>query len=85
MLMPHERNQAIEVITNYYAANLSQLHNHNGNPTKSLLLNGHKGFASYSDYELMRTMQSLVKVSNNHEIVSFVKDISAARFMLGSE
>lgn len=80
MLMPHERSQAIQILTSTYvnSGNLS----YGGQPYKDMLMYGHKGFAEYTDHELLRAMQSLAKKSNSHEIVSFIQNIAVDKFVL---
>ena len=82
MLMPNERYQAIEILVRTYSSN-SSYNTYNGTTEiQSILRNGHKGFAAYTDGELMRAIQALAKKSNSHEIVSFVQQIAMDKFVL---
>lgn len=79
MLMPNERAQAIQVLTRNYQ---SQHMHYNNEEIQNLLMYGHKGFANFTDHELMRAIQNLAKRSNSHEIQSFVQQIAIDKFVL---
>lgn len=78
MLMPSERKQAIDILvqttvnTNY----------NTGSTLHEVLRNGHKGFASYSDLELMRALTTLGKKTQAHEVQSFLAMIAVDKFIL---
>lgn len=80
MLMPNERSQAIELLTRTYQNN--QMGYNGSVDVKNMLMYGHKGFANYTDHELMRAIQTLAKKTNSHEIVSFVQSIAIDKFVL---
>lgn len=79
MLMPNERAEAIVLLTNTYKSNMS----YGGiNDVTSMLTYGHKGFANFTDAELMRALQSLAKKTNAHDVNSFVQRIAIEKFVL---
>ena len=79
MLMPDERADAIRILTDQYQG--SQMH-HQQDAIKKMLMFGHRGFAQYSDLELMRAMQTLAKKNPQFEVQNFVSKIAADRFLM---
>lgn len=80
MLLPSERSQAIQILTNN-AAN-GDFHYHGSQAVRDMLMYGFKGFAQFSDKELLRAIQTLGKKTGNFEVQNFISTISADRFML---
>ena len=79
MLMPNERAQAIELLTNNYQSHYMHYINEE---VKKLLIYGHKGFANFSDMELMRAIQNLAKKNSSHDIQNFIQNIAIDKFVL---
>jgi hypothetical protein len=86
MLLPNERVQAIKLLTeNAFNGNLSGIsysYGSGSSEVKDLLMYGFKGFAQYTDKELLRALQTLAKRCNNFEVQNFISTISADKFML---
>lgn len=78
MLLPNERNQAIDLLVNNYSHTVS----YGSNEMLNLLRNGHKGFASYSDHELLRAVQTLARKTDKWEVKNFISTIAADKFVL---
>ncbi len=78
--MPSERTQAINILTQSYASNANFYGN--SQAVLDLLKFGHKGFASYTDLELLRAIQSLGKKTNSFEVQNFISTIAADKFVL---
>ncbi len=78
--MPCERTQAIQLLAQHYE-NSGQAR-YGGRPLQDILINGHKGFASYTDHELLRAIQTLAKKTNAYEIQNFISTIAADKFVL---
>lgn len=77
--MPSERSKAIEMLTN--AAAQGDIR-YGGDHLRDMLMYGHKGFASYSDLELVRAIQTMAKRTSNFEIQNFISTIAADKFIL---
>lgn len=80
MLMPCERAQAINLLTVTYI-NGGQIR-YGGQELNNMLMYGHKGFASYTDHELLRAIQTLAKKTNSYEVQNFISTIAADKFVL---
>lgn len=78
MLMPSERNQAIDIMVQHYQSTMHSSHQN----VKDILRNGHKGFASYTDLELLRAIQALAKKTQAFEVQNFISTIAADKFVL---
>ena len=78
MLMPTERATAITLVTNFVANTV----NYNLDSIKLILTNGHVGFATCTDRELLRLMQSLSKQNASYDIQQFLQRIAAEKFLL---
>lgn len=79
MLMPNEREQAIQIMVKHYKdTNYNQSH-----LTMDLMLrNGHKGFSAWTDLELMRGVQAIAKRNQSFDVQNFVSTIAAEKFVL---
>lgn len=78
MLMPSEREQAIQIMVKHYKDLTYNQHN-----TVDLMLrNGHKGFSAWTDLELMRGVQGIAKRNNSFDIQNFLSTIAAEKFVL---
>lgn len=79
MLTPEERAQAIEFMaTNVF----NSMYNTQQSTLKLMLVNGHKGYAAWTDLELMRGIQGIAKRTNDFHINKFIADIAAEKFIL---
>lgn len=78
--MPNERNQAIDILVNNYSQSVQ--YGGSSNSITQMLRNGHKGFASYTDHELLRAIQTLGKKTNSFEVQNFISTIAADKFIL---
>jgi len=81
MLMPNERSEAIKLLAKTYQ-NIHLQYNGNPNPAVELLTYGHKGFANFTDVELLRALQTFAKKSNSYEAQQFISSIAMDKFVL---
>ena len=81
MLMPDERSEAIRVLARSYQSIYMQ-YNANPNPTIELLIHGHKGFANFTDIELLRALQTFAKKNNAYEAQQFITSFAMEKFTL---
>lgn len=79
MLTPSERDQAISFLVKYHRDTTYSGSHH---IMELMLRNGHKGFASWTDHELLRGVQSIAKKSQSFEINNFISTIAAEKFIL---
>ena len=80
MLMPEERARAVNLLAQH-AQNSGMYHSANQS-VKDILVYGFKGFAQFSDKELMRAIQTVAKSNQSYDIQNFVSTIAADRFLL---
>jgi hypothetical protein len=84
MLSPSERSTAIDIAVKWSLLNdldgYAQVYS--STSVKNMLLYGHRGFASYSDMELMRYLQAMSITNNDSQARNFIANIAAAKFIL---
>ena len=80
MLMANERSEAIRIITRSYCN--AYLQYGNDSRITELLTNGHKGFANFSDAELLRALQTLARTTQVFEAQQFITTLAMDKFVL---
>lgn len=79
MLTPEERAKAVEFMaTNTF----NHMYNAQQSTIKLILINGHRGYAAWTDLELMRGLQAIAKQTSDFHINKFIADIAAEKFIL---
>lgn len=82
MLSPEERAKAVEILVDHYVNKLQSEASNYSPDLKNYLTNGFKGFASYSDSELVRLLNKLGRKGDNWEAQDFVSSLLLDRIIL---
>ena len=78
MLKPDERAKAIKIMAMGYQSQMQ----YNHQQITDMLMFGHKGFAAFSDGELLRAISTFAKQNNNYDAQQFIAGIALDKFVL---
>lgn len=82
MLSPQDRCKAIDLLCKKQTDNILGNGYVNRQLLHSVIRGGFKGYASFTDQQLLNGLQSFVKNSNDHECINFLSSLALEKFVL---